>query len=300
MKVKNLVFAGLFLISGTTIVSAQINLSFNPEKGKKYEYRQELNQNIKQNMMGQEIPMETEMNVTYLMEITDVKAEEIHTQFTYKEFAYIISSPMMKMGYDSKNPVEDPTFLDQLFGSMFGTLIDKPFTVIIAPDGSIKSVTGMKEIVDSMVGETGNDQMASQIGGQMKMQFNDDAMKNMLEQSFKIYPNRAVKKGDSWNLQSTTEINNINVLSKTKYILKDVSKNTAIVLVESEIAMKPGESMEGNLAGTQTGTISIDPKTGMTLSGETTQIIKGVMQIQGFEVQLDINSKTKIATKEVK
>ena len=300
MKVKNLVFAGLFLISGTTIVSAQINLSFNPEKGKKYEYRQELNQNIKQNMMGQEIPMETEMNVTYLMEIMDVKAEEIQTQFTYKEFAYIISSPMMKMGYDSKNPVEDPTFLDQLFGSMFGTLIDKPFTVIIAPDGSIKSVTGMKEIVDSMVGETGNDQMASQIGGQMKMQFNDDAMKNMLEQSFKIYPNRAVKKGDSWNLQSTTEINNINVLSKTKYILKDVSKNTAIVLVESEIAMKPGESMEGNLSGTQTGTISIDPKTGMSLSGETTQIIKGVMQIQGFEVQLDINSKTKIATKEVK
>jgi predicted RNase H-related nuclease YkuK (DUF458 family) len=300
MKVKNLVFAGLFLISGTTIVSAQVNLSFNPEKGKKYEYRQEMIQNIKQNMMGQEIPMETEMNVTYLMEIMDVKAEEIHTQFTYKEFAYIISSPMMKMGYDSKNPVEDPTFLDQLFGSMFGTLIDKPFTVIIAPDGSIKSVTGMKEIVDSMVGETGNDQMASQIGGQMKMQFNDDAMKNMLEQSFKIYPDRAVKKGDSWNLQSTTEINNINVLSKTKYILKDVSKNTAIVLVESEIAMKPGESMEGNLAGTQTGTISIDPKTGMTLSGETTQIIKGVMQIQGFEVQLDINSKTKIATKEVK
>jgi len=134
---KRVVFAGMFLISGLTISSAQIKLSFNPPKGKKYEYRQETIQSVKQNVMGQEIPMETEMSTTYLMEIKDKTPQETQTQLTYRDLVFIVSSPIVKIGYDSRNPIENPSEMDQMFSKMFSGWIDKS---IMFPTSTVFSV----------------------------------------------------------------------------------------------------------------------------------------------------------------
>jgi len=298
MNTKRIIFAGLFLISGLTIASAQVKLSFNPEKGKKYEYQTEMIQNIKQNVMGQEVPMETEMNVTYLMEIMDKTPQETKVQCTYREVVFILSGPMMKMGYDSKNPAENPSDMDKMLGNMFGALIGKPFIAVVAPDGSVKSVTGMDAIIEGMGSAAGGGQIAAQMGAQLKQQFSDAAMKNMFEQSFKIYPANAVKVGDSWNSELT--MSNINSNIKSRYTLKEVSRNTATIAVESDIEMEMGTGMEGKLTGTQTGTMVVDTKTGMSISGETTQNIKGDVKAQGFDVKMEMVTKSKTSIKEVK
>ena len=300
MKMKRIVFTGLFLISGLTITSAQIKLSFNPEKGKKYEYQTEMIQKVKQSVMGQEIPVEMEMNMTYLMEIKDKTPQEIRMQVTYREVAYILSNPMMKMGYDSKNPVENPSEMDQMLSDIFGVLIDKPFIIVIAPDGSVNSVTGLDAIAESMGNAAGDGQIAVQIAAQLKQQFSDAALKNMFEHSFKIYPTNAVKVGDSWNMESTMVMNNMNANYKARYTLKEVSKNTATIAVDSDIEMEMGEGMEGKLVSTQSGTMLVDIKTGISVSGEVTQNIKGTIKAQGFDIQMDMNNKTKTFIKEVK
>ena len=301
MKIKRIVFAGLFFVSGLTIASAQVKLSFNPEKGKKYEYQTDMIQIIKQHVMGQEIPMEMEMSTKYLMEIKDKTSQEIAVQLTYNEVAYIVSSPMMKMGYDSKNPIENPSEIDQMLGKMFGKMIGQSLVMVIAPDGSVKSVSGMDVIGEGMIGAiAGDNQMGVQLGAQMKQQFNDDAMKKMFDQSFKIYPNNPVKAGDSWDKENMTTVNNMNTGLKTKYTLKSVSKNVVTIAVEGEIEVNPGAGVEGKIAGTQTGTMNVDAKTGLTLTSDVTQSMKGTLKTQGMDILMEMTAKTKTSIKEVK
>jgi len=297
---KRLVFASLFLISGSIIASAQIKLSFNPEKGKKYECQQKIIQNTVSTVMGQDFPMETEMNITYLMEIKDKTPQEAHVQFTYGEVAYIISSPVMKMGYDSKNPVENPSGMDNMLDKMLSQLMNQSIMAVILPDGSAKSVTGMDAVAESMNSPSVGDPMADQMLGQLKQQFNDAALENSFNQIFRIYPSNQVKAGDRWNLESAMEVNNMSISVNTRYTLKEVSKNKATITEESAIELKTSVNIVGNLSGTQSGVLLVDTQTGMPVSSEKTQNIKGVLNAHGFDVQTDINTKAKVSIKEVK
>ena len=301
MKMRKFIFTGLFLLSGLTIVSAQVKLSFNPEKGKKYEYLTEVVQITKNTAMGQEMSSETEMNMKYLMEVVEKTSQETQAQFTYQDISYIVTSPMMKMGYDSKNPIETPSDMDKMLDKMFGTLIGKPFTLTIAPDGSVKSVTGMDAIVENMSKAVDADgQIAAQMSGAIKQQFSENAIKNMFEQSLKTYPDKTVKAGDSWTVENTADISNMNLKMKNKYTLKEIKKNLADIAVESDLEMKPGAGMEGLLTGTQTGVMSVDTKTGIPVSSDLTQIVKGTLKTQGIDILMDMTTKSKLTIKEVR
>ena len=301
MKIKNLVLAGLFLMSSLTIASAQVKLSFNPEKGKKYEYQVDITQKIQQNLMGQSIPLESEISTTYLVEVKDKSPQETTVQFTYKDVVCIISSPMMKMGYDSKDPIGNGSELDKMLAKMYSHLIDVPIMVVIAPDGSVKSVTGMDGVAENMMKSIANDgQMATQIGASMKSQFTDDAIKNSFGQFFNMYPANAIKTGESWNMESDVSVNNMNLNHKTKYTLKEVKKNVATIAVASDLKMNLGAGAEGEIAGTGTGTVTVDVKTGLSVISEITQNMKGTVKAQGMEVQMELITKTKTTTKEVK
>jgi len=298
---KRIVFAVLFLVSGLTIASAQVKLSFNPEKGKKYEYQTEMIQNIKQNVMGQEILTEMEMSTKYLMEIKDKTTQGVTVQYTYNEVIYIVSNPMMKMGYDSKNPIENPSDMDQMFSKMFSKMIGQSITVVFALDGSVKSLTGMDAIGESMVGAIADvNPMFAQLGAQMKQQFNDEAMKKMFEQSMKIYPENPVKAGNSWNIENTMMTNIMNTNYTTKYTLKSVSRNMATIAVEGEIEMNPGAGMEGKITGTQTGTMTVDTRTGLPITNDVSQNMKGTVSAQGMDIQMETIATTKTTIKEVK
>jgi hypothetical protein len=301
MKTKKFIVAGCFLLSGLAVASAQVKLSFNPAKGTKYEYTTQMVQTVEQNVMGQKIPMETEMDITYLMEIKDKTRQEIQAQFTYRDISCIISSPMIKMGYDSKNPVENPSEMDKMFDMLFSVLIGKPFTISIAPDGSVKSVTGMDAIAENMTRAiAAGGQIAAQVGVSMQQQFSDEAVKNMFEQSLRIYPADAVKPGDSWNVENIMTLSGVNTAINTEYTLKEVKKNEAAIAMEATVNMQPGAGMEGNLSGTQAGTMLINVKTGMSVSTELSRTVKGSLKAQGIDVAMDMNTKMTMSTKEIK
>lgn len=273
---------------------------FNPARGAKYEYAMQTVQRLEQNAMGQKIPVETEMDMVYLMEIKDKNPQETQAQFTYRDIAVVISSPMMKMGYDSKNPVENPSAMDKTFARMFGALIGQPFGLSIAPDGSVKSVTGMDAIAEKMTrAVTGDGAMAAQLSAQMKQQFSNVAVKSMFEQSLKIYPAVAVKPGDSWNVENTMTVSGMNTIIRIKYTLKEVGKNGATIGMDATLDMQSGAGMEGTLSGTQTGVMTVDVKSGMPVSSELSQKINGTLKAQGVDILMDMNTKTKISTKEL-
>ena len=296
---KRVVAAVVFFVSIFTI-SAQTTLSFNPEKGAKYEYHTEMVQNIKTTVMGQEVPAEIKMDMMYLMEVKDKSEQESTVQFTFSEIAYIVSSLYMKMEFDSKNPNESPSDIDLMLSKMFKEMLGKSFTAVINTDGSVESVSGMEAIGESMTNAIARDgQMIAQLGAHMKEQFNDAAMKNMFETSFKVYPANPVRTGNSWDIENAVTMNNLNVMYKSKYTLRSVSRNVATVAVDTKIEMNPEAGIvEGsNISGTQTGTLTIDTRTGMILTGNVTANMKGAMRTSGMDVQMVLDTKTKTSTK---
>jgi hypothetical protein len=282
-------------------ISAQTKLSFNPEKGAKYEFVVETTQSTKQNVMGQDISMEAVTNGIFLMEIKNKTPQEIHVQMTYQKFTSAISSPMMNVSYDSKKTTDNPSEIDRTFEKVFSALFDKPFTIVFTPNGSVKSVTGMDAIMKSMLDAISTEgQMAMQMASQMTQQFSDESMKNMFGESFFAYPDNALKVGDSWNTDLMMPISGVNIDVKTKNTLKEVRNNQATIDVVGDITMEMDPSMgmgEGKFTGAHTGTTLIDTTTGMPITGTISQDIKGSISMQGMTLQMEMTSKTKTTAK---
>ena len=312
---KKIIFTGLFLLSSLAIVSAQVKLSFNPPKGAKYEYQTEMIQISKVSAMGQDISTEMEMDMKCLMEVVEKTQQEIRVQYTYKDISYIVSSPMMKMGYDSKKPSENPSDAEKMIGKMFNALIGKVFSLTIAPNGSIKSVTGMDAMVEDMLQSIAADGPAiAMISELMKQMFSESNTKKMFEQSFNFYPGNAVKVGDNWTVDNELAISNMNTAAKTKYTVKEIKKNMADIAIESDLEINMAlnlsadvnAKMDGLLTGAQTGSMLVDTKTGMPISCDVSQNIKGPVKVQGpdnaqkIEMVMDMTSKTKTSIKDVK
>ena len=295
MKKKIIICAGLCLMSSLITVSAQMQLSFNPEMGKKYEYQTNVVQHLKQSVMGQEMPVVTEMNSTYLMEIKNKTPQEVHVQYTYVDFTFLISSAMMNSKYDSKKPTENPSEIDKMLGKIFSALVGKQFSVVFAPDGSVKSVTGMEEVMKSMVNAVSDDGMlGAQLSAQMSQQFNDESMKNMFGQSFNFYPDKAVKIGDSWDMKNSILMNSMNFNINAKNTLKGINANMATIELAGDIDM----DVEGSkLTGKQTGTMNVDTATGMPTTSDISQNMSGSIKAQGMDIQMEMITKTKTSAK---
>ena len=260
----------------------------------------EMLQNVEQDILGLDIPLKTVMKATYSMEILEKTAQEIHAQIIFREMEYTLSSSMLKMRYDSKNPVKNPTKMDKMLERMFDKMIDKPVMAVIAPDGSVKSVTGMDAIVEDMSRAVAADgPAAAQAGATMKQQFGDAAMKNTLEQSFKIYPANVVRIGDSWNSETAMIIANMNVDFKTLCILKEIGADNATVTVESDIKMSSDTDIKGKLVGSQVGTIIIDDVTGLPLAINMSQNAKGFVIMQGINVPVKLTGKMKTTLEKI-
>lgn len=268
-------------LCATMMLQAQVKLSFNPEKGVTYSYLFKTNQTGKQTVNGQEVPLNTSMDMLATMEVKEKSSNEISVDYTYKELAMSTVTPMMSINYNSTKPTDDLPEVEKLISQILGSLIGKTLNTVFEPDGSVKSVSGFQAIMADMQKKL--PPMAQQMSPTFLQSFNDEAMKKMLEQSFKLYPQNAVKTGDSWTSDLSFAVAGINSDMKNTYTLKSVKDNTALIDVVSVVS--------GELSGNQTGEITLDIKTGLPTSSVATQTMKGKLNMQGVEIIMDIISK---------
>ena len=293
MKIKKLLFLTVFFCTGV-LTQAQVKLSFNPAKGETYSYRFDIEQAGTQTFMGQEIPINTTIGMLLEMNIKEKNKDEVRVNYTYKEIVMTVSIPMMNIHYDSKNPVEKLSEQEQLIAQIFNSLIGKTMNVVISSNGSVKSISGFKAIMEEMQ-KNMDSSVSQQMAGTLLQSFNDEAMKNMFEQSFRFYPNSAVKISDSWNSDFSYVVMGMNNDIKNTYTLKSIKNNVAALDVVSILTLKPNAGMEGEISGEQKGEISLNVQTGMLVNSNTTQNIKGKLNIQGSEMWMDLVSKTTVS-----
>ncbi len=279
------------LISGMVFSLSACNsnlaLFINVKAGDNYKYHMLMNQTTNTETMGQKTSSKQDMTTDYTISVADVDSEgNITLNYKYDAIKVDMETNGTKQTIDSNaSDSDDPT------SGMYKSLIGKGFSTKMTKYGEIKEVSGIDEMINSMVEsiDSGDsEEMAAiieQTKASLKESFGDEAIKSSIQQSTNIFPKTSIKIGDSWDVNSSIKAL-VPMDIKTTYTLDKVENGIAYVSLKSEYKTDNSEAsdfmgmkMTTDLSGTMTGTIKANIKNGFLSEGEITQNMTGKMSI---------------------
>jgi hypothetical protein len=283
------------LLGTSSIAFAQVKLTFNPAQKATYEYATELDMNIAQTVMGQAIPMNHKMKFLYQLTVLERSGERIKIRCTYTQMQLSSSSPspmVPKISFDSRTP-NYRTPMDSMVSVLLGSFIGKSYVVEMSPSGTVQAIAGMKEMLGGM--SQSNPMLAN-----MTQMFSDDALKQSLEQSFRIYPEKPVNIGDSWDVKQAISMNGMSIDNVTTYTLSALKNGIATLDIKSKMDYQLTTPVEGTLRGNTSGSMDVDSKTGLPTQSVSTMKMSGKFSAQGMDVENETTATTKISVVEMK
>lgn len=263
--------------------------------GKKYDYNITSDQIIKEKISGQEINLTQNIGTDYTFDITDGKNGDKNVKVIYNRITMKSVAMGNTMVMDSEQDNADKQ-------NPFSGLKGATFNMIFGANGEIKSVTGISEMLDGMVVKmTTDSSQLKQLKTSLSKQFNAEAMKQTMESSFKLYPDKPVKIGDSWNVDTKMQMS-MPIETNTTYVLKEVSNGIATLNVKGTLVSKGnfetmGNNMETDLKGTNSGDVQLDVKTGMILNSHLRIEMFGIVKTMGQNIDFEIQGINKIIGK---
>lgn len=266
--------------SSKTSAGAGKVLKFNLEKGKGYDY--ELVWDMDMKAAGQTSTVT--IDGQYSMNIVDDNAGVKTVETMYKSIRMSMSVMGMNIEMDTDKPVDENTDVESnptgAMNKVMKGLVNKPFMVKVDAEGNVLEITGVDKIVTDMVDSLGlSEERKQMVVASMKDQFSDESMKDNFAEMFTIFPNKEVKVGDSWK-KTYSKGGRTAATFNTTYTVKEIDGDHVTLKAESKISGKD----EMDVAGTQTGNIIIDSKTGLMINAEYDQDMK--MSISGQKVSM--------------
>ncbi|MDR0332558.1 MAG: DUF6263 family protein [Dysgonamonadaceae bacterium] len=295
MNKNKIIFFALCFCTITLMQAQTINLSFNPTEGETYSYRFSNKQEMTQNVMGQSIVMNIAMDIVTEMSVKEKTADKISMDYVYTELIVDISSPMMTIRYNSATGEEFASGMDIYLHQLYGALLGKPMNVVFSSNGTVISVSGFDVIMDEIRKNTLSENPAMQAMADGLLQaFNEDAMKQILEQSFVMYPQKAITIGDSWSSDISSNIAGMSSISTNTYTLVSVKDDVVFFDVVSTSKTTPNEGMEGEMTGEFKGKMSLEVETGMVIGLNLVGNVSGTLFVQGMAISTHGDSQSTV------
>jgi hypothetical protein len=270
-----------------------IDLKFNLRPGTRY-----INLMETKTVTDQTLPMGGSMKTTESMtmetsyEVAQAGGQDKQITFTYDRIAISRSNEMFSMKYDSREPDNRDTAMN-----MIGSLLHKPYSMVVSEKGEIRQVAGLDRIIAGMGDSTSEKGLL--IRRQMSGIFNDSSVRAMMQQSFNIYPEGPVRKGATWKKSYTVANGPVNLKLDNEYKLVSITGGIAKIEVSAKIT-GAGTNIEGmqnvrlELSGTQKGDMNMEVATGMMLSSVLKQEISGQFFAMGTSIPTTIRSDIRI------
>lgn len=264
--------------------------------GKKYDFTLISDQVINQQMAGQKLSLSQNIGTEYSFDIRNGEGLEKDIEVTYKRIFMKSKGMGNQLDMDSEDA-------DTTKENSFRGLKGATFHMVMLPNGSIKSLTGIEQMVTNMVSKMKADSTkAANIKASLNQQFNAEGLKQTLESSLKIYPAQPVKIGESWTVDTKMQLN-MPVETITKYTLKEVKDNIAYLNINGTLVSKGsfqsmGNKIDTDLTGTNIGDAELDLKTGLILKSHLRMEFSGKMQTGGQNIDFELQGINKIVGKE--
>jgi hypothetical protein len=265
--------------------------------GYKYGFSITSDQIINQKIGGQDVHLTQNIGTDYTFDITEGHSGEKDIKVTYNRI--FIKSIAMGTTMTFNSDDQDSTKKNPFSG-----LKGASFFMTVTPNGGIKTVAGIEKMLDNMAVKMSNDtNQVKQIKNELSKQFSAEVVKQTMESSFKIYPDRAVNIGDSWTVDTKMQMS-MPIETITQYTLKEVKDGIAILSVKGTLVSKGnfeamGNKMETDLSGTNSGETSLDIKTGIVLNSHLRIELYGKMKSMGKDIDFEMQGINKIVGKEI-
>jgi len=250
-------------------------------------------------MAGQKMQIKNVSEYSMLYAVGKVDGDSKELKMTFERMKSAQSVMGKEMVMDSDN-IDTANLASKIVGAVKGS----EFDMVINSKGEVKSVKGMDLLMDKMIKSAGENlpqEVKAQMGEGIKAMMNDEILKGLAEQSFKIFPDKKVKVGDSWNAKMGTK-SFLDMIIETTYTLKKLENGIATMDIKSKILpdgkekIIQGTKVETSVTGTQTGTMELDVTSGMTLSSKISQNIDSKMKANGMEIPITVKGTITIKT----
>lgn len=279
------------LLCSYTITSlGQVSLQYSLKKGDVFEIKQHANQIITQELDGASHEITNVIQGVLSFTVTGVEKNQYKISLSFKDLN-------LKMDSSIQGTIMDVKALEIEEGDMqskiFNSLLNSPVEMTLAKNGDILNVIGGDSLVSKMTAASGlaDEFSINLMRKSLEKEFGSKALSDSYKQMTFIYPDKAIKKGDSWKNQYTGKLT-----AENTWVLEDYSKENALINGTSAVSMnlvEPGTTM--TLTGTQQTKITTNIISGFIETMIVTSITKGtstVAQMNNQEIPTTIESTT--------
>lgn len=283
--------------------SQKETIQLNLKVGETYKQNSSAQVLIKQNVGGQSIDIDMTVKAGMAFRVISVQGNSYVMDASYLSMDMIMKMPQgMSMTFSSSDT--DPNNpMSQILGSM----VNKSFQIKMSKTGKVEEVTGVEKLFESAFGGQMNPQMAA-IKTQLESSFGADAFKGNMEAAMTVYPDKPVKKGDSWSI-STLLKSTMEATTNTTYTLSGIDASAYLISGKGQFVSDKTKSMISNnlpmkfdLSGEVISEIKLDKATGWIVDAKIKQSLKGKSMIEdnpqipgGMEIPMEMNSETIIS-----
>lgn len=258
-----------FILSITSVVTAQKNLEYNFAVGDTFTVYQNAKQLITQDINGIEQIIENDLKGVMYFEVLDGTTEDYTLSMSFKRLKMLMTSPSLG---ELSNSDTDSADSSNVMNMLFKGILNVPVTIIMGKSGKIKSVTGGENLIANMFISAGIDQpeVIEASKEQMEKQFGSAALSNSFEQMTHFYPTEKISAGSEW-----TNSYSGNMSAKNKWKLITSSDEGTTITGTADTTMSSiDDNVIMTLSGTQKTKIIINPSNGLfkeiTIVGENT------------------------------
>lgn len=283
----------VFLISVLFIslfaFSQKVSSKLNFKPGQQIEISSTVKSTVTQEAMGQPIEFNIDGAVSQTYNVSRVA--DGNTTLVHKPKRIYVKFD--GMGQNQTLDSDKNEDLDSEMGKPLKAALEKNYEITIDASGkvvSVKSSANQKESDKPGADMMGN--ISSQVGASLEPPNEGDAS------FFKVLPDKAIAKGESWSDSSAKE----GKKSNTQYTLTDITDNEILVDFKGNSSTETKAEMMGmetvtKMKNNTTGKIIIDKATGIIKQKTSTNDATGTIDVMGQTVPLSSKTTTIINVK---
>lgn len=257
------------------------DLKLNVAKGDVYACKVKMDMKITTSAMGMNMNIDQLMEIDQTLSVDDVASSGNVTFTNVMERFYMKQSmPMMGMPINIEFDTDKPDkggAMGESMAKYFSKMKGLTYQMEMDSQGKLLS-SNMEEVYKKL----GLDSLSQQGGG-------GNNSGNTADQYMSQLPDKPVKKGDSYTVE-TTASDMSPLAMKNTYTVKDITADVVTLEVKSEFL--PGGEVSGikmDIKGDQTGVVEIDRKTGMTIKSEIKQNLDMTVTSDGMKIPMKSN-----------
>jgi hypothetical protein len=265
-----------FVLCSTGAGAVQLQLKL--AKGKTYYLKSTFDQRITQTVMGQQQVIEQSMGTGMKWDVLEVDNRgNMRIRQTFIWSALKQTNPVGSLEYDSAKQATPPAGAEPV-----AALLGQSFVITVTPQGNVLDVNGIEEMRAAVLKKlpAGGDESLATSPAAMFLDKN--SVKEMTTANLAIYPDKPVEPGQSWSKKQTLALG-FGIITDSKWTLQKSEGGVAVIATAASLRSDPasppmemgGMKMKFDLAGTQEGALRVDEATGLILSEQTRQQLKG-------------------------